>query len=101
MSRINIAISDGQNQRHFYKYKPLNEFAEEMLTTGLVYFNKAEEFNDPYELQIEDSGIYAKNDVINYFKNNSAKKKSDEEAIHLADDICKRHPNIGVFFFNT
>lgn len=97
MSKINNVISNGQIQRHFYKYKPLNEYAEEMLTTGLVYFNKAEEFNDPYELQIEDSGIYTKNDVINYFKNNSAEKMSDAAAIHLADDVCKQHPNIGEF----
>jgi hypothetical protein len=97
MSKINIAISNGQIQRHFYKYKPLNEYAEEMLTTGLVYFNKAEEFNDPYELQIEDNGSYNINDVINFFMNNRGVKMNLADATKLANDICKKYPNIGDF----
>ena len=95
MTNIQIAISRSQIQQHYYKYKAINDYSEDMLTTGMVYFNKADEFNDPYELQLEDSGSYTKTDVINFFMNNKANKMSLTDATNLANSICAQYPNIG------
>jgi len=101
MTAIQTAISLSKIQQHYYKYKALNDYSVDMLTTGMVYFNKADEFNDPYELQLEDSGSYTKNDVINYFMNNDADKMSPTDATNLANSICAQYPNIGDFAKKT
>lgn len=94
---IDYAIEDGQINKIYYKYKPLNDYTKDMLRTGVIYFNKPHEFNDPYELNIQDSGSYTKDDVIAFFENNNDKKMSRKDATTLANDIMQKYPNIGDF----
>lgn len=96
-SKIDTAIINNEIPRYMYKYKPLNMYGEDMLRTANIYFNKADEFNDPYELLIEDSGTYSFSDVVAYFENNIAEPMNHAEAVSLAQGILSQNANVGDF----
>lgn len=91
--KIIQAVNNGELQNKLYKFRPLNSFTEDLIVNGNFFFSLPKDFNDPYEFNIRDSGIYSETDVIAYLM-------SKGESLVDAQEIARSVSDIGDYSSN-